>query len=147
MNGYQLGVVLAALLLASCAEEDPGAEFLNDNGQREEVTTTESGLQYEILEEGDGAKPTLQDQVIVHYRGELVDGVVFDSSYSRGQPASFPLSGVVPGWKEGLQLMTVGSTYKFYLPPELGYGERDMGVIPPNSVLIFRVELLGIRGR
>ena len=140
--------VLAAILFVSCGEDQMSPEsFLAENGKREDVTTTESGLQYEVLEEGDGPQPTRQDQVTVHYKGELLDGTVFDSSYDRGQPATFPLNRVIPGWTEGLQLMRVGAKYKFYIPSELGYGARDMGTIPPNSALIFQVELLGIGGR
>ena len=108
------------------------------------MITTASGLQYDVLEEGDGDKPTLQDVVTVHYKGELEDGTVFDSSYDRGSPTSFPLARVVPGWKEGLQLMPVGSKYRFVIPPDLGYGPRGQGPIPPNATLIFQVELLGI---
>ena len=141
--------VLATLLLVSCGQDpvqDPATpeDFLAENGKRDEVTTTESGLQYEVLEEGDGAQPTRQDQVTVHYKGELLDGTVFDSSYDRGEPATFPLNRVIPGWTEGLQLMKVGAKYKFYIPSELGYGSRDQGKIPPNSTLIFQVELLSI---
>ena len=141
--------VLATLLLVSCGQDqvqDPAKpeDFLAENGKKEEVTTTESGLQYEVLEEGDGAQPTRQDQVTVHYKGELLDGTVFDSSYDRGEPATFPLNRVIPGWTEGVQLMKVGAKYKFYIPPELGYGSRDQGKIPPNSTLIFQVELLSI---
>ena len=141
--------VLACVLLASCGQDQVQDEvaaenFLAENGKREEVTTTESGLQYEVLEEGDGAQPTREDQVTVHYKGELLDGTVFDSSYDRGEPATFPLNRVIPGWTEGLQLMQVGAKYRFYIPPELGYGARDTGTIPPNSTLIFQVELLSI---
>jgi FKBP-type peptidyl-prolyl cis-trans isomerase FkpA len=109
------------------------------------METTASGLKYEVLELGEGTMPTLADTVTVHYRGELLDGSVFDSSYDRGQPTSFPLARVVEGWKEGLQLMPVGSKYRFEIPPALGYGERGAGPIPPNSTLIFYVELLGIQ--
>lgn len=109
------------------------------------VQTTASGLKYEVLTMGTGPKPTLADRVTVHYRGELTDGKVFDSSYDRGQPATFPLGGVVQGWQEGLQLMPMGSTFRFEIPPDLGYGARGAGgVIPPNATLIFQVELLGI---
>jgi FKBP-type peptidyl-prolyl cis-trans isomerase FkpA len=132
-------------LLAGCGG-DPQEKFLSDNAKREGVQTTLSGLQYEVLEEGSGPKPTVMDTVTVHYKGTLVDGKVFDSSYERG-PATFPLMRVVPGWREGIPLMSVGSKYRLTIPPELGYGSRDMGAIPPNSVLIFEVELLGIQGR
>jgi FKBP-type peptidyl-prolyl cis-trans isomerase FkpA len=109
------------------------------------MTTTASGLQYEVIEEGDGAKPATRDHVTVHYKGELTDGTVFDSSYDRGQPATFPVNQVIPGWTEGLQLMSVGSKFKFYIPADLGYGARGTGPIPPNAPLIFDVELLGIK--
>ena len=116
-------------------------------GGSEGVITTESGLQYEVLVEGDGAKPSRNDQVTVHYKGTLTDGTVFDSSYDRGQPATFPLNRVVKGWQEGIPLMPVGSKYKFTIPPDLGYGSRSMGKIPANATLIFEVELLEIVGR
>lgn len=120
-------------------------KFFDKNGQRPEVTTTESGLQYEVLVEGDGAKPTAQDKVKVHYHGTLLDGTVFDSSVERGEPISFPLNGVIKGWTEGVQLMGVGSKYRFYIPHDLAYGERGAGqVIKPYAALIFDVELLGI---
>lgn len=135
------------LSLAACGSEVSDDAFLTENGEREAVTTTESGLQYEVIREGDGPQPTLADQVTVHYRGTLVDGTQFDSSYDRGEPITFPLGAVVPGWKEGLQLMSVGSHYKLYLPPALGYGAAGKGPIPPNSTLIFDVELLEIAGR
>lgn len=109
------------------------------------VTTTASGLQYEVLTEGTGAKPTATDNVTVHYKGTLTDGSVFDSSYDRGQPATFPLNRVIPGWTEGVQLMPVGSKFKFTIPPNLGYGAAGAGgKIPPNSTLIFEVELIKI---
>jgi len=120
-------------------------EFLKENANREEVKMTESGLQYEVIEEGNGAKPTAEDRVRVHYHGTTIDGEVFDSSVDRGEPAEFPLNGVIKGWTEGIQLMTVGSKYKFYIPSELAYGERGaQGAIGPNSALIFEVELLDI---
>ena len=112
------------------------------------VKTTASGLQYEVLTEGTGPKPTAADTVAVHYEGKLVDGTVFDSSIARGQPAVFPLGQVIPGWTEGVQLMHTGSKYRFTIPPELGYGPRGAGgVIPPNAVLVFEIELLGVQGR
>ena len=121
-----------------------GKDYLVANGKRPNVKTTASGLQYEVLREGSGAKPTLSDKVKVHYHGTLIDGSVFDSSVDRGQPISFPLSGVIQGWQEGVALMTVGSKYKLYIPQELGYGSRPAGKIPAFSTLIFEVELLGI---
>lgn len=119
--------------------------FLEENKKREEVKTTESGLQYEILEEGKGANPKLTDQVEVHYKGELIDGSEFDSSYKREKTAKFPLNAVIKGWQEGLQLMKEGAKYKFYIPSELGYGSQGAGAqIPPHSTLIFEVELIKI---
>ncbi len=112
------------------------------------VHTTASGLQYEILKEGTGPKPSAADTVAVHYEGRLIDGTVFDSSIARGQPAVFPLGQVIPGWTEGVQLMPVGSKYRFTIPPQLGYGESGAGgVIPPNAVLVFDIELLAVQGR
>jgi FKBP-type peptidyl-prolyl cis-trans isomerase len=122
-----------------------GAKFLADNEKRSGVTKTASGLQYEILTAGDGAKPAATDKVQVHYRGTLVDGTEFDSSYKRGEPAVFPANRVIPGWTEALQLMPVGSKWKLFIPPGLGYGAQGAGnAIPPNATLIFEVELLGI---
>jgi FKBP-type peptidyl-prolyl cis-trans isomerase len=123
-----------------------GEEFLAANAQRPEVKTTESGLQYEVITEGNGKKPTETDVVKVHYRGTTIDGTVFDSSYDRGEPAEFPLNRVIAGWTEGLQLMSVGSKYKLYIPYQLGYGEHGAGQdIKPYSALIFDVELLEIK--
>ncbi|MBQ4018492.1 MAG: FKBP-type peptidyl-prolyl cis-trans isomerase, partial [Paludibacteraceae bacterium] len=123
-----------------------GEKFLQENALREEVKVTDSGLQYEVLVQGKGPKPTAESTVKVHYEGTLIDGTVFDSSYQRGEPIEFPLSGVIKGWTEGLQLMPVGSKYKLYIPYELGYGERGAGQsIPPYSALIFTVELLEIK--
>ena len=122
-----------------------GESFLKDNAQRPEVTVLESGLQYEILTEGTGEIPTSDKQVRVHYHGELIDGAVFDSSVSRGQPAEFPVTGVIQGWVEALQLMPVGSKWKLYIPQDLAYGERGAGAsIPPFAALVFEVELLAI---
>lgn len=123
---------------------EAGAAFLEENGKRDGVMTTASGLQYEVITEGDGAKPVETSKVTVNYEGTLIDGEIFDSSYESGEPVSFALNGVIPGWTEGLQLMTVGSTYKFYIPSSLGYGPRGTGPIPGNSVLIFKVDLLEI---
>jgi FKBP-type peptidyl-prolyl cis-trans isomerase FkpA len=122
-----------------------GAEFLAENGKKPGIMTTESGLQYELITPGTGPKPQSSDTVSVHYEGTLLDGSVFDSSYTRGEPAEFPLDGVIPGWTEGIQLMEVGSTYRLFIPSDLAYGEQGAGnFIPPNSTLIFKVELLGI---
>ena len=123
-----------------------GENFLAANAKRPEVKTTESGLQYEVITEGKGQKPSETDVVKVHYKGTLIDGTIFDSSYDRGEPAEFPLNGVIKGWTEGLQLMSVGSKYKLYIPYQLGYGERGAGgTIQPYSALIFDVELLEIK--
>ncbi len=119
-------------------------KFLEENKLKEGVITTESGLQYEVLVMGKGKIPQATDRVKVHYHGTLIDGTVFDSSVDRGEPASFGLNQVIPGWTEGLQLMPVGSKFRFYIPQQLGYGTRQTGSIPPYSTLIFEVELLGI---
>ncbi|PTQ89609.1 FKBP-type peptidyl-prolyl cis-trans isomerase [Agitococcus lubricus] len=121
-----------------------GATYLAENAKKAGVKTTASGLQYEVIKEGTGAKPVATDTVKVHYEGKLVDGTVFDSSIKRGEPVSFPLNQVIAGWTEGLQLMTVGSKYRFVIPANLAYGEQGGGQIPPNSVLTFEVELLEI---
>ncbi|MDX8395102.1 MAG: FKBP-type peptidyl-prolyl cis-trans isomerase [Mariprofundaceae bacterium] len=121
-----------------------GEAFLAANKQRDGIKTTESGLQYEVIDLSDGAKPTSEDTVKVHYRGTLIDGTEFDSSYSRKEPASFPLKNVIPGWTEGVQLMNVGSKYRFFVPSDLAYGENGPGPIGSNSTLIFEVELLEI---
>lgn len=127
------------------ANLEAGNKFLEENKQREGVQTTESGLQYEVLVEGDGPKPSATDRVRVHYHGTLIDGTVFDSSVDRGEPAVFNVNRVIPGWTEALQLMPVGSKWKIYIPADLAYGERGAGGdIGPNSTLIFEVELLEI---
>ena len=122
-----------------------GAAFMSENGVREGVETLPSGLQYEILVAAEGDMPGATDTVTTHYHGTLIDGTVFDSSYDRGQPASFPLNGVIPGWTEALQLMAVGAKWRLYVPPELAYGPQDRGPIPGNSTLVFEVELLEIQ--
>ena len=122
-----------------------GEEFLAENGKKDGVVTTESGLQYEVLKAGKGAKPTAADRVKVHYHGTLLDGTVFDSSVDRGEPTSFGVSQVIKGWTEALQLMPVGSKYKLYIPGNLAYGTRGSGAkIGPNQLLVFEVELLAI---
>jgi FKBP-type peptidyl-prolyl cis-trans isomerase FklB len=124
-----------------------GEAYLAQNADRAEITTTESGLQYEITAQGDGAVPTAESTVRVHYHGTLLDGSVFDSSYDRGQPAEFPVNGVIRGWTEALQLMKVGTKLKLHVPAELAYGEQGAGgAIGPHSTLIFDVELLDIIG-
>lgn len=120
-------------------------EFLARNKAKNTVKTTSSGLQYEVLKEGKGKKPTLKDKVKVHYTGTLVTGAKFDSSHDRGQPAEFPLNGIIKGWQEALQLMPEGSVYKLYIPPELAYGAQAQPGIPPFSVLVFDVELLEVK--
>ncbi|MBZ5567250.1 MAG: FKBP-type peptidyl-prolyl cis-trans isomerase [Acidobacteriia bacterium] len=125
-----------------------GAAFLADNKKKEGVVTLPSGLQYKILKEGTGKKPALDDTVVCQYRGTLVDGTEFDSSYKRGQPATFPVKGVIKGWTEALQLMPVGSKWQLFIPPELAYGETGAGgTIGPNATLIFEVELVSIQAK
>jgi FKBP-type peptidyl-prolyl cis-trans isomerase FklB len=123
-----------------------GEKFLATNKAKEGVVTLPSGLQYKVITEGKGEKPSAQDTVTVNYEGKLLDGTVFDSSYQRGQPATFQVSDVIPGWVEALQLMKTGSTWEIYIPSQLAYGEQGAGqTIGPNQTLIFKVELLGIK--
>ena len=125
-----------------------GVEFLAANKSKEGVVILPSGLQYKILTEGTGPKPTASDTVVCNYRGTLISGAEFDSSYKRGQPASFPVNGVIKGWTEALQLMPVGSKWQLFVPAELGYGDRGAGAdIGPGATLIFEVELLSIQGK
>ena len=123
---------------------EKGKKYLEDNKAKEGVKVTESGLQYKVLKEGEGAQPKETDTVKVHYKGTLIDGTEFDSSYSRNEPAEFPVNRVIKGWIEGLQLMKVGSKYQFFIPSDLAYGPQGRPSIPPNSVLVFEVELLDI---
>lgn len=132
--------------LAKFAEDNKkeAEKLLADNKAKDGVKVTDSGLQYRVIKEGEGKKPTADDIVSVHYKGTLADGTEFDSSYKRNQPAEFPLKGVIPGWTEGLQLMTVGSTYEFVIPSDLAYGPNGPGQIGPDRALVFEVELLDI---
>ncbi len=123
-----------------------GLAFLQENGQKDEITTTDSGLQYEVIQEGEGSKPAANDTVTVHYTGRLLDGTVFDSSVQRGEPIEFPLNRVIPGWTEGVQLMSPGAKYRFWIPANLAYGEQGPGPIGPNQVLDFDVELIKVHG-
>ena len=134
--------------VAGKAAREAGENFLAENAKREGVKVTETGLQYEVLTPALGIKPTPTDTVTCHYEGRLIDGPVFDSSYRRGEPASFPLQGVIRGWTEGLQLMSIGSKFRFFIPFDLAYGAQGAGgSIPPYAALIFDVELLGIEGK
>jgi len=129
----------------SAKANEAGAAYLEENGAKEGVITTESGLQYEVIVSGDGAKPTTADQVTVHYHGMLTDGTVFDSSVDRGQPATFGVTQVIKGWTEALQLMSVGDKWKLTIPSGLAYGDQGAGgMIGPGATLVFEVELLGI---
>lgn len=123
---------------------EAGKKFLEENAKKEGIKKTDSGLQYKVVTKGKGKKPKETDTVKVHYKGTLIDGTEFDSSYARKEPAEFPVNRVIKGWIEGLQLMTVGSKYMFYIPSEMAYGAQGRPSIPPNSVLIFEVELLDI---
>ncbi|MEX0594200.1 MAG: FKBP-type peptidyl-prolyl cis-trans isomerase [Balneolaceae bacterium] len=131
---------------AAARNSEESAAFLEENGARDEVDVTESGLQYEVLEAGDGDTPEAQSTVRVHYSGTLLNGEEFDSSYERGEPVEFPLNRVIPGWTEGLQLMNEGATYRFWIPSELGYGENPPqgSPIEPGSLLVFEIELISI---
>jgi FKBP-type peptidyl-prolyl cis-trans isomerase FklB len=127
------------------AAKEAGEKFLAENAKKDGIITLPSGLQYQVLKEGNGKRPKATDRVKCHYEGTLIDGTVFDSSYRRGESITFPLNGVIAGWTEGLQLMSIGSKYKFFIPYQLAYGERGAGQsIPPYAALIFTVELLGI---
>ena len=146
MTGEQAGEYIQTTMnnIKYGTVKEDGEKFLADNALKEGVTTTESGLQYEVLKMGKGKKPAATDRVKVHYHGTLIDGTVFDSSVDRGEPIVFGLNQVIKGWTEGVQLMPVGSKFRFYIPQELGYGAQNAGSIPPYSTLIFEVELFGI---
>lgn len=149
--------ICAAVLLAACSQvadtesadpasaQEAGKAFLAENGKREGVTTTASGLQYEVLASGGGPSPKPTDTVTAHYHGTLIDGTVFDSSRERDAPFETKVNGVIQGWQEALQLMGVGDKWKVYIPSELAYGEREVGVIGPHETLIFEMELLSIK--
>jgi FKBP-type peptidyl-prolyl cis-trans isomerase len=135
---------IAKMMADAKANLEKGEQFLVENAKKPGVVATPSGLQYQVLTEGTGAKPRASDGVKVHYKGSLLDGTTFDSSYDRGEPAVMPLQGVIPGWTEGLQLMPVGSKYRFWIPATLAYGEQAPPMIGPNQTLVFEVELLDI---
>lgn len=148
IDKYQTAVRQKQSVLRSKAAEDnkkEGDAFLAENAKKEGVVVLPSGLQYKILKAGDGKKPTDRDTVECQYRGTLVNGTEFDSSYRTGKPATFKITAVIPGWREALQLMPVGSTWQLFVPSKLGYGERGAGRIGPNATLIFEVELLAIK--
>ena len=155
MKFQTLAKICCAAVLTACSVTplmaDPNTEkgeaFLAENAKKEGVKVTASGLQYKVLKEGKGKSPKKTDTVEVHYKGTLLDGTEFDSSYKRGQTIEFPLSGVIPGWTEGVQLMKEGAKYQFTIPSKLAYGERGTpgGPIPPNATLIFEVELVSVK--
>jgi FKBP-type peptidyl-prolyl cis-trans isomerase FklB len=150
MKPAQAQIVIQRYMQANAQKKgqanlEKGKKFMEDNGKKEGVITLPSGLQYQIVKAGNGAKPSSTDKVTVHYHGTLIDGKIFDSSVQRGQPAQFPVNQVILGWTEALQLMTVGSKWKLWIPANLAYGERSPGgVIGPNETLVFDVELISI---
>lgn len=158
MKKFLIAMVVGGIALTSCSKDDDndstvsyeenlkkGQEYLEENAKREGVTVTKSGLQYEVLQEGEGKSPSATDVVKCHYEGRLIDGTVFDSSYNRGTPSEFALNQVIKGWTEGLQLMKEGSKYRFLIPYDLAYGSRGVSIIPPYSALIFDVELIEVK--
>ena len=153
-----IAMVVGVFAITSCSNDDDnestvsyednlkkGQEFLAENAKREGVVTTKSGLQYEVIKEGDGKSPQATDTVKCHYEGRLIDGRIFDSSYNRGTPSVFTLDQVIKGWTEGLQLMKEGSKYRFYIPYNLAYGSQKVSIILPYSALIFDVELIEVK--
>ncbi|EIC30114.1 FKBP-type peptidyl-prolyl cis-trans isomerase [Methylomicrobium album] len=143
-----VGLTIVSLANATDPEEKKAESvaFLTQNGKKPNIITTQSGLQYEVLKKGTGTvSPSATDNVTVHYKGTTIDGKEFDSSYSRGEPITFPLNGVIAGWTEGVQLMKEGDKFRLYIPSELAYGERGAGPIGPNEALIFDVELIKIQ--
>jgi FKBP-type peptidyl-prolyl cis-trans isomerase len=147
-GGVGIGKWLAAgaVVIAVVGVRTADVKYMAANKSKPGVITTASGLQYQVIRAGQGPKPAAKDTVLVHYEGKLIDGTVFDSSYQRGQPAAFPLDQVIPGWTEGVQLMTVGSKYHFVVPPQLAYGSQGAGgVIPPGAVLEFDIELMAVK--
>ena len=144
-------IIMGYINQAQAAKSKPtiaaGEAFLQKNKSKAGIKTTASGIQYEVIKEGTGPKPVATDSVTVHYAGTLINGTEFDNSYKRGEPITFPLNGVIPGWTEGLQLMPVGSKYRLFIPHQLAYGTREVGNIPAGSVLVFEVELLDIPGK
>jgi FKBP-type peptidyl-prolyl cis-trans isomerase len=144
LQQVQMDAKRKELAAASENNRKAGEAYLAGNASREGVMTTDSGMQYEVIEMGDGPRPIATDTVTVHYRGTLIDGTEFDSSYSRGEPTTFGLNRVISGWTEGLQLMPIGSKFKFHIPADLAYGGRTTGKIGPNSTLVFEVEMISI---
>lgn len=145
VRNYMTKAQEAATMEAAKPNIEKGEAFLAENGKKDGVITTESGMQYEVMSEGTGEKPTAENTVKVHYHGTNLDGEVFDSSVDKGEPIEFPLNGVIKGWTEGVQYMNVGSKYKFYIPASLAYGNQQKGPqIPAGSLLVFEVELLAI---
>lgn len=143
-ESFQLKQQEAYLAVAN-ENQAKGDAYLAENKSSSDVTTTDSGLQYEVIREGKGTQPTDESTVTVHYKGTLIDGTVFDSSYDRNQPADFPVTGVIPGFSEGLKLMNEGAKYKLSIPANIAYGEQGPATIGPNQVLIFEVELIGVK--
>jgi peptidylprolyl isomerase/FKBP-type peptidyl-prolyl cis-trans isomerase FklB len=152
MRAVLIAFAVATLALAGCHKPpapnqgEASKAFMTKNASEPGVQTLPSGLQFKVVREGpkDGLRPKLADEVKVHYEGKLINGTVFDSSYERGQPVSMPLRGLIPGWREALQLMRPGDEWVLYVPPALGYGDEQAGEIPPGSALVFRIELLGV---